>query len=336
MIGLRSQVTATQVANENEVGKCALQRVVQGLEDAIDRGLQIMADWIGLPEGGHVTLYNDFGVDNLSDASAQLVITMQQGGLITKETAIREQQRRGMLSADIEPTDELAAVSGEGPALGMMGLESMAGTGVSADTVPVGAPAGPVASAEPRVDAPTQDLTPIVEAIRLLAESFKPVDLTPLLDALRNQAETTTIEIDVTPIATAVADAIRSIPAVNIPAQPAHTFNIDATTTVSPAGAPVVNMPAITVNTPDINIAPAAVTVNTPDVNVAAPSITVTTPDVTVNQAPITITTPDIAVAAPTINVSAPAASVAPEADKPRTIAFQTNAAGEITGASMT
>lgn len=113
------QVTATQTRSENEGNKCALQRITEIFEDALDQCLQFMAMWAKLPEGGNVSLFKDFGAGTLSDASAQLVVTMQQGGLISKETAIKEQQRRGMLSPDLDPEEELGKVSEQGPSLGM-------------------------------------------------------------------------------------------------------------------------------------------------------------------------------------------------------------------------
>lgn len=114
-------VTATQVSTENAVGMCALQSIASGLEDAIDSGLQMMADWSGQPEGGHVTLFADYASNNLTDASAQLIVTAQQGGLISKETAISELKRRGTLAAEVSPEDEAAAIEAEGPSLGNMG-----------------------------------------------------------------------------------------------------------------------------------------------------------------------------------------------------------------------
>lgn len=117
------QRSATEANNEAEANKCDLQRIVESFEDSLDQVLQFMADWIGEEEGGHVSLFKDYGAGSLSDASAQLILAMQQGGLITKETAIREQQRRGTLAADIDPQDELERVAEEGPALGSMGLD---------------------------------------------------------------------------------------------------------------------------------------------------------------------------------------------------------------------
>ncbi|QHJ01643.1 DUF4055 domain-containing protein [Xylophilus rhododendri] len=117
------QKSATQSNNDAEGNKSDLQRIVESTEDGIDQVLQLMAAWVKLPDGGHISLFKDFGAATLTDASAQLIVTMQQAGLITKETAIREQQRRGMLAADIDPETELAAVEEQGPPLGTLGLQ---------------------------------------------------------------------------------------------------------------------------------------------------------------------------------------------------------------------
>lgn len=116
------QRSATEANNDAEANKSDLQRIVEGFEDGLDESLQLMADWLGLGvDAGHVSLYKDYGAGSLSDASAQLVLSMHQGGLITASTAIREQQRRGLISSELNPEDELEAVKEEGPPLGLMG-----------------------------------------------------------------------------------------------------------------------------------------------------------------------------------------------------------------------
>lgn len=116
------QRSATEASNDAEANKSELQRIVEGFEDSLDLALQFMALWVNEGQGGHVGLFKDFGAATLTDASAQLVMSMQGAGLITKETTIREQQRRGLLSPDIDPAKELERVSAEGPALGMQGV----------------------------------------------------------------------------------------------------------------------------------------------------------------------------------------------------------------------
>lgn len=112
--------SATQSNNDAEANKCDLQRMVESTEDGADQVLQLMALWTKQAEGGHISLFKDFGSGSLTDASAQLIQTLQQGGLITKKTAIQELQRRGTLSPDIDPDDELEAVAQDGPTLGTL------------------------------------------------------------------------------------------------------------------------------------------------------------------------------------------------------------------------
>ena len=111
-------VTATEKNIDNSVGMCALQSIASGLQDNLNSALQITADWVSLPEGGHVTLFDDYASHNLTDASAQLLVTAQQAGLLSKATTINELKRRGTLSAEVDADEEAEAIGGEGPALG--------------------------------------------------------------------------------------------------------------------------------------------------------------------------------------------------------------------------
>lgn len=117
------QKSATQANNDAEGNKSDLQRITEATEDGIDQVLQVMADWVSEPQGGHVQLFKDFGAAMLTDASAQLLLSLQQGGIISKATLIREQQRRGILSPDLDPQDELDAAQEDGPSLGTLGGE---------------------------------------------------------------------------------------------------------------------------------------------------------------------------------------------------------------------
>lgn len=116
----QTQTTATEIASDNAVGMCALQKITKDVQDALDQALQITADWVSAGEGGHVKIFDEFASKTFADASAQIVLTAQQSGLISKQTALRELQRRGELAADIDPEEELDSVEGEGPSLGEM------------------------------------------------------------------------------------------------------------------------------------------------------------------------------------------------------------------------
>lgn len=117
------QRSATEASNDAEANKSELQRITEGFEDSLDQALQFMAAWVNEKQGGHASLFKDFSASTLTDASAQLVLSLQQGGLISKTTALKEYQRRGTLSPDLDPATEIEAVQEEGPALGTMGME---------------------------------------------------------------------------------------------------------------------------------------------------------------------------------------------------------------------
>lgn len=114
------QRTATESNNDAEANKSDLQRMVETFEDGLDQALQFMADYASLPSGGHVSLFKDFGAGSLSEASGQLVLAMNQAGLISDETTINEMKRRGELSAEVEAEDEREKIATQGPALGMI------------------------------------------------------------------------------------------------------------------------------------------------------------------------------------------------------------------------
>ncbi|MGY3265810.1 DUF4055 domain-containing protein [Lysobacter sp. HA35] len=110
--------TATESSNDAEANKSDLQRLAENFADALDQALWLTAQYARLGDkAGNVQLFDDYGAATLSDASAQLVKDLQMAGLISKETAIKELQRRGVLSADIDPADELEAAAADGPAL---------------------------------------------------------------------------------------------------------------------------------------------------------------------------------------------------------------------------
>lgn len=117
----QGQRTATESNNDAEANKSDLQRIAEGVADGIDMCLQFMADWVKEPQGGHIKLFSDYGAGSLSDASAQLIVAMQQGGLLSKATALKEMQRRDIVSDDIDVELELEAAGQDGPSLGMMG-----------------------------------------------------------------------------------------------------------------------------------------------------------------------------------------------------------------------
>lgn len=103
--------STSQTMADNEPGMCYLQRVIEDEEDAIDAALQLMAEWVGEAEGGHIQIFKDFGVSTLAEASAELLRDMNVDGTISDETLFHEMQRRGMIRPDIKWEDEKGRIA---------------------------------------------------------------------------------------------------------------------------------------------------------------------------------------------------------------------------------
>lgn len=118
-------VSATEDANDAEANKSDLQRIAENFADGLDQALVYAAQFARIDEGraGSVSLFDDYGAAMLSDASAQLVADLNGRGILSNETTIREMQRRGVVSEDIDPADELERAAQDGPALGTIGVD---------------------------------------------------------------------------------------------------------------------------------------------------------------------------------------------------------------------
>jgi hypothetical protein len=95
------KITVAQTLSDNEPGMCALQRIAQDVEDSLDQAMQLMAEWIKEKEGGHLSIYKDFGAASLAEASADLLLEMNVAGVLSNETLFGEIQRRGMVKDGI-------------------------------------------------------------------------------------------------------------------------------------------------------------------------------------------------------------------------------------------
>jgi hypothetical protein len=127
--------TATESQTDAEANKSDLQRMAENFEDALDQALYYMAKFASLGDtGGKVKLYADYGTATLSEASAALIKDLHLSGLLSRATAITELQRRGLLSDDIDPEEEIAAVDAEGPPPGAITSPATLGGGADVST----------------------------------------------------------------------------------------------------------------------------------------------------------------------------------------------------------
>lgn len=110
------KITATQTSSEDQGNLCAMQRIALDLEDALDAALMYMAQWVGEPNGGNVTVFKDFGATTMAEASMQVIAGMN----VSDETKFEEAQRRGIISPDRKWADERDRLDAQGPAPGTM------------------------------------------------------------------------------------------------------------------------------------------------------------------------------------------------------------------------
>lgn len=106
-------LTVMQTRADDEPAKCDLQRIAAFMEDALDTALGFVAAFAGMPEGGHVSLYDDYGAAGMDEASLQLLETTWKDGGLTLPTLLREYKRRGVLSPEVDVDEEVDGANAE-------------------------------------------------------------------------------------------------------------------------------------------------------------------------------------------------------------------------------
>jgi hypothetical protein len=94
---------------------CALQRLIEDVEDGIDAALDLTAKWIKAPKGGNVQIFKDFGVATLAEASIDLLRDMNVDGTFSDESLFNEAKRRGYISPETTWDDEKLRIAQNTP-----------------------------------------------------------------------------------------------------------------------------------------------------------------------------------------------------------------------------
>jgi hypothetical protein len=109
------KTTVAQTVAENEAGMCALQRLIEDVEDGIDAALALTARWIKEAKGGNVQIFKDFGVATLAEASIDLLRDMNVDGTFSDESLFNEAKRRGYISPETTWDDEKKRIAQNTP-----------------------------------------------------------------------------------------------------------------------------------------------------------------------------------------------------------------------------
>ena len=106
--------TATETQVKYAEATSDLQRMAFGLKDALENALMLMAEWVGLPDGGSIELRGQFTMPRDAATEAQALISLRNSGEITSHTLLSELKRRDFLPDDFDVAEEIEAIAAEG------------------------------------------------------------------------------------------------------------------------------------------------------------------------------------------------------------------------------
>lgn len=99
-------VTATQVDAEGEVTRSPLQQIVEDFEDSLEVAVALLAEWLVEPFEPEIELFKDFGSQGLADMAGTLLLTAQQQGVVSRQTAFEQLQRMDVVDPSLEWDEE--------------------------------------------------------------------------------------------------------------------------------------------------------------------------------------------------------------------------------------
>ena len=114
-----SDATATETQVKYAESTSDLQRMSFALKDSLENALKLMAEWVGLPDGGSIELRGQFALPRDAATEAQALIALRSAGEITSRTLLSELKRRDFLPDDFDVEGEQELLAMEGPGYGV-------------------------------------------------------------------------------------------------------------------------------------------------------------------------------------------------------------------------
>lgn len=108
-------ITATERSIDASEAQSSLAAWALELQDGLERAFGFAAQWLslGADAGGSVVLNDDFGISDAIAGELEALLRARAIGAISNETFLRELQRRGVLSDDIDIAAESEAADDE-------------------------------------------------------------------------------------------------------------------------------------------------------------------------------------------------------------------------------
>ena len=116
LVPKQSAQSATGAALDASKMNAPLAMMAKALEDALEQAFQFMAQYAGIimPEdGGSIEVNKDFGVGYGDFRDLTVLMQLVTAGGLSRETMIRELQRRGNLMESIDPNEEVLKAMNE-------------------------------------------------------------------------------------------------------------------------------------------------------------------------------------------------------------------------------
>lgn len=108
--------TATQAGEDAAQANSTLGGWAQDFRDAMAALLDIIASYRGEPKGGRVEIHADLDPDSVPNETAGNLLKAEARGIISPQTVFTQFQRLGLLSGDIDWTDEQERITLQQPA----------------------------------------------------------------------------------------------------------------------------------------------------------------------------------------------------------------------------
>jgi len=105
--------TATARALDSAEATSPLQDMTVRFMDAIDRALDITAQWLGQEEGGTVEITTDFGPERINEAHVGALLALRESRDLSAKHMLLELQRMGGLADDFDFEANLAELASE-------------------------------------------------------------------------------------------------------------------------------------------------------------------------------------------------------------------------------
>lgn len=110
---IRDTATAERIDESRTISQ--LQAWIGALERGIMQALEYACEWrqIPVPETMNIEIYNDFEAMVLGSGDKDHILKARQAGEITRERYLKEAQRRGIYSVDMDAEEEAKAADAE-------------------------------------------------------------------------------------------------------------------------------------------------------------------------------------------------------------------------------